>query len=299
MKELPERLSNVLLILNPKKEIPVDIIKRITEKLIVRSCSVYAFDNVRFMFAETGFDEKVSFIPSSEVPDDIDFAIILGGDGSMIRSAAFLSEKDVPFVGVNFGRVGYLAELEACDEGLIDRILDGKFVIDSRLMLDVKIIRNDETIKISSPVLNDAVLSNGPVASLLTFDVLCNGTKLRMYRADGVIIATPTGSTAYSMSAGGPILDPALDAVCLTPICPHALGVRPVVLNGNSIIELCNIKSRKNSVFLTPDGRGALEIFPDDRIVISKSNRKTKLIRLNNDGFLGTLRNKLSEAERM
>ena len=166
-------------------------------------------------------------------------------------------------------------------------------------MLDVKIIRRRETIKISSPVLNDAVLSNGPVASLLTFDVMCNGTKLRTYRADGVIVATPTGSTAYSMSAGGPILDPALDAFCLTPICPHALGVRPVILSGDSIIELCNINSRKNSVFLTPDGRGAMELFPEDKVIISKSGKKTKLIRLRKDGFLGILRNKLSEAERM
>ena len=291
--------KKVFLLLNPKKDIPLDFLKRVVDKLTARSCTVYTFDSIRHKFDVSGAGENVIFIPSGIIPEVIDFAIVFGGDGSMIRAAALFSENETPFVGINFGRVGYLAELEAGDETAIDRILDGEYDIDYRLMLDVKIIRRRETIKISSPVLNDAVLSNGPVASLLTFDVMCNGTKLRTYRADGVIVATPTGSTAYSMSAGGPILDPALDAFCLTPICPHALGVRPVILSGDSIIELCNINSRKNSVFLTPDGRGAMELFPEDKVIISKSGKKTKLIRVRKDGFLGILRNKLSEAERM
>lgn len=292
-------LKNVLFLLNPKKDIPFEKIRILTKKMVARYCTVSAFDIVRHKFAESGAGENVTFIPEGEIPEGIDFAVVFGGDGSMIRSAALLAEKEIPFVGVNFGRVGYLAEIEADDETFIDRLIDGDYDIESRLMLDVKVIRGDETVNISSPVLNDAVLSNGPVASLLTFDVMCNGTRLRTYRADGVIIATPTGSTAYSMSAGGPILDPALDALCLTPICPHALGVRPVVLNGGSVIELCNINSRKNSVFLTPDGRGAMELFPGDRVVISKSDKKTRLIRLKKDGFLGILKNKLSEAERV
>lgn len=294
---MAEIIKKVLLLFNPKKDIPLEALKKVSDKLSSRGCEIYAFSNVRQKLEDAGAQSRIYFGEDGVVPEGIDFAVVFGGDGSMIRSAALLSGKEIPVVGINFGRVGYLAELEADDISFIDRIVDGDYEIDSRMMLDIRIMRSGETITCSSPVLNDAVLSNGPVASLLTFDVMCNGTKLRTYRADGVIVATPTGSTAYSMSAGGPILDPAVDALCVTPICPHALGVRPVVLNGDSVIELRNIKSRKNSVFLTPDGRGAMELFPEDRVVISRSDKTTRLIRFKKDGFLGILKNKLSEAE--
>ena len=296
---MDDNSKKVLLLFNPKKDIPLGALKKVCDKLLSRRCDIHAFDSVRQKLEDAGAVTGVCFGEAGVVPDGIDFAVVFGGDGSMIRSAALLSDKEIPVVGINFGRVGYLAELEADDISFIDRIIDGEYEIDFRMMLDIEIIRSGEKISNSAPVLNDVVLSNGPVASLLTFDVMCNGTKLRTYRADGVIVATPTGSTAYSMSAGGPILDPAVDALCVTPICPHALGVRPVVLGGDSVIELCNIKSRKNSVFLTPDGRGAMELYPEDRVVISRSEKKTRLIRCKKDGFLGILKNKLSEAERL
>ena len=160
-------------------------------------------------------------------------------------------------------------------------------------MLDTVIEHEEGDQTILPPALNDIVLSNGPVARLLTFDVSCDGTVIEQCRADGMIIATPTGSTAYSMSAGGPILAPALDAVCLTPICPHSLNNRPVILPGDSVIGISGVCAAGNSVYVTVDGHRAERIFPNDRLTLSRSPSKVRLVRLKNDSFLGTLKSKL------
>ncbi len=287
--------NRVLLIVNKNKSIPEQAISRVAELLRARGHSVVSFkeseEDVSFA-AGGSYDGSVE--PDS-IPDFVKFAVVFGGDGSIIRAASVLSPVGIPMVGVNFGGVGYLAELEYEDIPLIDRIIDGDYEIDSRMMLEAIIYRKSGDSVRTSSALNDIVLSNGPIANLLSFDLLCNGVNLRSFRADGMIVATATGSTAYSMSAGGPVLDPSLSAVLITPICPHSIGSRPVVLNGDSVLELDNIISRKNSVYLSIDGREAVELFPGDSVRIKRSATVTKLIRLKSKDFLGVLKNKLSD----
>ena len=143
--------------------------------------------------------------------------------------------------------------------------------------------------------LNDVVLSNGPVARLLSFDISCNGVLMQSCRADGIIAATPTGSTAYSMSAGGPILDPELACICLTPICPHALNSRPVIVQSSAEICFTRITPRNTSVYLTCDGREAVELTAGETVRITRCEWTTDLIRVRGDGFLTALRRKMSD----
>lgn len=288
---------NVLLVLNTKKNIKRESICDLSSRLEKFGCRIFIFPDAQELFFASCPDSRVGIIEKHCQLRDIDVAFVLGGDGSIIEAASKTCEFGIPIVGINFGHIGYLAELETGELDLIDRVIRGDYEIDERMMLDAKIIRDKNEIKLPIHALNDIVLSNGPIARILTFDILCGGFKLQTCRADGVIIATPTGSTAYSMSAGGPILDPKLDSICITPICSHALNSRPVILTGDSIIELSNIVSVKNSVYLTVDGREAEMLIPGDRIVISRSKLKTKLIRLKNNGFLGVLKNKLSESD--
>ena len=163
------------------------------------------------------------------------------------------------------------------------------------MMLEAVVSDRDGKTRVKYTVLNDLVLTNGPVARLITFDIYCDGVKVQTCRADGMIAATPTGSTAYSLSAGGPVLDPTLEGICLTPICPHTLNRRPVVFRGNSNIEITNIKNNNSSVYLNADGREVINLTEGDSISIKMAEYKVKLIRLKGYGFLSVLNKKLSE----
>ncbi len=289
--------KKVLLFLNTRKTIPDGAVASLLKVLSERGVTVYAFETAKEIIERSAGAAKLFFVSENEIPENVSFAVVFGGDGSIIRAASLLCRRDVPMVGVNFGAVGYLAELESEDIPKIGGILDGDYKLDVRMMLDAEILDRGGKHKTTLTALNDIVLSNGPVANLLSFDLFCDGVLLRNYRADGVIAATATGSTAYSLSAGGPILDPSLSAVCVTPICPHSLESRPTVLNGGSVIELCSIQCRKNSVYVTADGREGIKIEDGDTVKISRSALTTRLIRLKSSGFLEVLRNKLTGPE--
>lgn len=269
-------INSIILIVNREKCSDPVYLPKLIEYLKSRSCAVRMYD-----------------IGTDAVPPRSDMALILGGDGSIISAAAHLAPLGIPMLGINFGRVGYLAELESTDTELLSRILDGEYVIEERMMLDCRIVRRDGAHISMPPALNDIVLSNGPVARLLTFDVFCDGVIIEQCRADGMIIATPTGSTAYSMSAGGPILSPVLDAFCLTPICPHSLNNRPVIVPGDSVIGISGVCAGGNSVYITVDGHRAERLDFGDTVTLSRSPSKARLVRLKNDSFLATLRAKL------
>ena len=202
---------------------------------------------------------------------------------------------DIPIIGINFGHVGFLTEIELGELDLIDRLISGEYTTDERMMLDAVVVDRDGKERVKYTVLNDLVLTNGPVARLITFDVYCDGVKVQTCRADGSVIATPTGSTAYSLSAGGPVLDPTLEGICFTPICPHTLSSRPVVFRGNSEITVSNIKNNNSSVYLNADGKDVIHINEGDSISIRMSEYKIKLVRFKGYGFLSVLNAKLSD----
>ena len=244
---------------------------------------------------EASLVEHSGIISADEEYGISELVIVFGGDGTIIKAAREFAPFGVPVLGVNMGHLGYLAELETTETELAARIVNGEFGTDNRIMLDVTIERPDETVHSARPVLNDAVLSNGPVPRILNFDLYCDGVLAQANRSDGMIIATPTGSTAYSLSAGGPVADPALDIIISTPICPHSLHQRPVLYSGGSLLEFRCANCRGNSVYLTLDGDEIFHIGETDRVIIKKSPVRAHLVRVKRQGFLDVLRQKMSK----
>lgn len=220
-----------------------------------------------------------------------DLIFVLGGDGSIISAAREYS--DIPIIGFNFGSLAYMAELEITELALIDRLLAGDYEVEERIMLDAFIERGGDVIAMSRPAFNDLVLSNGPIPHIITFDLLLDGVRAQSYKSDGMIIATPSGSTAYSMSAGGPVLDPSLGCIVVTPICPHAIGQRPVVMSASVKIGIDNIRWRKDNVYLSADGDEVIELCPGDSVSVCVSEKKAKLAHVKKSQFLNVLNEKM------
>ena len=239
------------------------------------------------------YDGKLCFVENDLNQFDIDLLFVFGGDGSIISAAREFC--DIPIIGFNFGNLAYTAELEITDVELIDKLIAGEYTIEERIMLDACVIRDGISIPISKPAFNDIVLSNGPLPHIISFDLSLNGVVAQNYKSDGMVIATPAGSTAYSMSAGGPVVDPSLDCVVATPICPHSIGHRPIVISTSFEICLDNIRWRKDNVYLSADGVEVIEILPGDKAVIRKSDKKAKLAHVKDTHFIRNLNDKMGE----
>lgn len=287
------RITSVVLIPNTQKHIDNEKLLSLVTRLNDKGCRVGV---LRDAWDKTSFlGERIYLIDKIEDIAQCEAAIVLGGDGSIIDAAHRIMGYDIPIIGINYGHVGFLTELEIKETENIDRVVSGDYTTDERMMLDAVVLDRDGKTRVKYTVLNDLVLTNGPVARLITFDIYCDGVKVQTCRADGMVSATPTGSTAYSLSAGGPVLDPTLEGICLTPICPHTLNSRPVVFRGNSNIVITNIKNNNSSVYLNADGREVINLNEGDSVSIHMSDYKVKLIRLKGYGFLSVLGAKLSE----
>jgi len=285
--------KRVTLISNIKKDIPPEALEKVLNKLGELGCEVtVSKEDKNPLFERFGFIRSVS---SESMFDNSSLLIVMGGDGSIIEASRMSSGVDIPIVGINFGRLGYLAELEIGDLSLLENIVSGDYKTEDRMMLDVEIVRGDETIKMKYPCLNETVLSNAPISRLAGFDLYCDGEHTAHYDADGVIISTPTGSSAYSLSAGGPLVYQTMECIIATPICPHSFTLRPVVFTGESRLEIRNASCRMNKMFITVDGRDNAEIFTTDIIKINKSDMKTRLVRVKEGGFINTLHRKLGK----
>ena len=222
----------------------------------------------------------------------IEMAIVIGGDGSMLEAARRACLADVPILGINMGRVGYMTELEMDEIELIDKVFAGEYTIDERAMLNVELFAGKGNKKRRSYALNEAVIANGSTARIVDLALSDNEVQVYELHADGLVIATPTGSTAYSLSAGGPIIDPKLSCFCVTPICPHSLSTRPLVFPDTSRLEVKNICVREKVLHLTLDGRVTYDVYYGDTVVITKSTLTTKLVRVKDSGFYSKIRNK-------
>lgn len=230
--------------------------------------------------------------------DKPDLLLVFGGDGSIMRVAKRAVKQDIPILGINLGRVGYLAEINTKELEAVGAVLRGDYVIEHRMMLDVSVKRQRSVLMAARNALNDAVVSHGTVSRLLETEVLCDGNSLGRYYSDGFIVTTPTGSTAYSLSAGGPILDPSLHGIGLTPICPHSLTARPIIVPETSVIEIRYLSAERETAYLTVDGVETAELIPDDTVEIRRSSLMTKLVRLGRDrqkSFYDILREKMSD----
>jgi NAD+ kinase len=223
---------------------------------------------------------------------EFDAIIALGGDGTMLNAARLAFRKSKPIMSINFGTLGYMSGLENSEISMLSALKSG-FETEKRMLLDVHVVRNGEIVATSTS-LNEAVISRRTDGEIASFDLLCDGATVCTYRADGLIFATPTGSSAYAMSAGGPIIDTKLDAFCVCPICPHALGARAMVFSPNSRLEAVNKNRLQNGNILLSDGVKVIDLELDDRIIVTRSDRTLELIKLKKDAFYETLYNKMS-----
>ncbi len=233
-----------------------------------------------------------TYITSDEIYAKADLVIVIGGDGVMLEAARRATPTGTPILGINMGRVGYMTELEMTELDLLDHIFRGEYYLDERAMLKVEIVSASGQNKFSAYALNEAVIAKGATARIIDLELSDNSTLVSTYRADGLVVATPTGSTAYSLSAGGPIVDPKLSCFCVTPICPHSLVARPLIFPDTAILQVKNICVREKVLHLTVDGKATFDLFFGDMVVITKASVKAKLLRIKNDDFYSKIRMK-------
>ena len=231
--------------------------------------------------------------------DPIDLAVVIGGDGTMLRVSRLLAPLGTPVIGVNRGRLGFLTEISASTMlHDIERILNGEFFIQNRTMLSCKIAQDASIIDQAriidqASALNDIVIGRGRIGRLIEFEIKINGNLVTHTRGDGLIVSTPTGSTAYALAADGPIIDPALEVITLVPICPHTLSHRPLVISGDSNIEVRLINPEIADVTVSIDGYTEYTIKNDERITITRSETNVKLVHLTDYSYYEALRSKL------
>ncbi len=287
-----EPLKNVLLITSLHKDPSLYYTREVARILAQSGCIILAGETCRPL--ECKYLKIVDLNDQSQY-ESAECVIVLGGDGTIIKASRRAAYLGIPVLSINLGRVGYLAELECDQIQMIPDIINSDFVLGERMMLDAQIFRDGKAISETYTALNDVVVSNGTISRLVELEMTCDGCFVSGYRADGVIASTPTGSTAYSMSAGGAIVDPKLACICITPVCPHALGARPLIFNAASVIELTNISELNDSIYMTVDGRENRRLALGDTVRISRSPLTTKFITVKKDTFYSVLHTKISE----
>ena len=246
--------------------------------------------------AQPSENHAYSFTDPARVPEDIDAVLVLGGDGTVIQAARDLARRDVPFLGINVGTLGYLTEVEASEYGqALDTLIRGEYYLEKRMMLCGEVF-TEEGKTYAGKALNDIVISRQGVLRVVNFQIFVNGRYLDSYNADGMIISTPTGSTGYNLSAGGPIVEPGAEMLLITPICPHTLNARSIVLSGHDQVEIVigpGRKMEKDRAVATFDGDTEIGLVSGERVKIRRSIHATKLIKLNDQSFLEVLSRKL------
>jgi NAD+ kinase len=274
-------------VVGPKKPEALEVVSELREWCEARGVELRAAESVAARarcapLAESG----------GELAEDVDLIVVLGGDGTMLGAARLMGTRQIPVLGVNFGWLGYLTEftLEEMFPAL-ENVREGNFFVERRMMIDVALGRGGEVAAVYR-ALNDAVVTTATAARMIEIESYINEMFVNSFRADGMIVATPTGSTAYSLSAGGPIVHPSMSAILLTPICPHMLSNRPVVVPGESVVDLV-FKRADTDLMLTIDGQPGVKLLRDDRIRVRRSQTTFNLVQPTNRNYFEVLRTKL------
>lgn len=267
---------------------------------LVRDLSAWLDEHSIQTYLESALAAKVGMGASfsiDKLPRDIDMVIVLGGDGTLLGVARAMGKRQIPILGVNLGSLGFLTDIAVKDVyHVLQEILGGEVTIDQRMMLSADLVRKGDVVT-REMVLNDVVITKGAIARIIELGVDIDEQFVANMRADGVIVSTPTGSTAYSLAAGGPVLHPEIDAMILTPICPHTLTYRPVVISDRVVIEL-TLRGDPGEVYATFDGQASEPLKPGDTIRVKKSRSSVRLVSLPESSYFQVLRHKLRWAER-
>ena len=283
--------KKIAIVPNENKDIDFVHTKHIIAYFSKKKTAVYIDAMLREFIGESQF---VKYIDHADIFEICELIIVLGGNGTMIRVASQAAVKDIPMIGINLGTVGFMNEIEADEISLLDNLFTGNFKTECRMMLDVRIEKaSGESVDFDC-ILND-VFIKGHTAKPIELTLLCDDNEVNKYRGDGIIIATPTGSTAYSMSAGGPIIDPTVECFCVTPICPHTLITCPLIFAHKSKLKIHSINAQKTETYIMVDGHTTIELDESDTVVITKSKFCAKLITIKDIAFFHTVKNKIRE----
>ena len=274
----------IYLVPNFNKEKTKEVFDKVTDILLSEGCEILISDI-------TQQNSNYIYLSEAEALFNCDYVLVIGGDGTIIHTAKKAAIYNKSVLGINCGRVGYLAGLEIKNLDKILCLFSGEFKIESRNILNASF--NNDGVLLSLPFLNDAVITRGSISRMIDVSVGFNDSSID-YRADGVIISTATGSTAYSMAAGGPIVDPKLNAIIVTPISAYSLSNRPLVLNNSEELTITNISDVQNEVYISVDGENSYKINQYEKITISNSTLIARLIKIDNVSFFDTLSEKLS-----
>lgn len=278
-------------IVKPHTELVKDKLKHLLDFLSQKDCEVLLDESV------DGLAHSNDIVARDELGNRCDLAITLGGDGTILNAARSLADKDVPLIGINIGRLGFLADISSDEiDTVLDDILSGKHIKEERFLLETNVIRNKQTI-FSGDALNDVVVHVRDVARMIEFETRINGQFVNHQRADGLIISTPTGSTAYALSSGGPILQANLDAITLVPICPHTLSSRPLVINSSSEVDILISETKRAIAQVTCDGQTSFDVDIGDRIAIKRKQHTITLLHPQGHNNFDILRAKLHWSE--
>ncbi len=240
---------------------------------------------------DISLSEALSIVPQQEIPSLVDVVVVFGGDGTMLYAARIVAESGVPILGINLGLLGFLTEVKPEEmHAALERLLTGEYQLEDRMLLEVEIFKREQSVS-RYFALNDAVINKGALARIIELEVSVNSQLVTLTRSDGLIISTPTGSTGYSLSAGGPILYPTLTAFILTPICPHTLANRPVVVPDGAVVGVC--LRHGTDVMLTVDGQVGTPLEQGDCLHIKKAAPMLHLVQSIGSPFFKLLREKL------
>ncbi len=254
--------------------------------------------------------KEQGYTDAAQIPEDVDCILVLGGDGTLLQAARDIMERDIPLLGINLGTLGYLAEIEESGiYGALNQLLEGGYEVEQRMMLAGRIERGEihrkrhaengyqQEEREKSYALNDIAITRSGSLQIIRFRICVNGQFLNEYQADGVIVATPTGSTGYNLSAGGPIVEPKAELILITPISPHTLNTRSIILAPGDVVEIeigGGREGRVQQVEVNFDGSHNVTLYTGDKVIIERAIRATGIVKLNKASFLEVLHKKLS-----
>ncbi len=262
--------------------------KKILEKAGVETVVCLAFD----VDKDFALPKTVDLKELNRELKNSDMLVCFGGDGTLLHASKAATYHGVPVLGVNIGTMGFMAELESGEIGQLANLAKQDYRLEERMMLSVSVLRDGAEV-LHDNALNDAVVTKGAVARVIQMDIFCDGIEAISFSGDGVIVCTPTGSTAYSMSAGGPIVEPAAENIVITPVCAHTMLSRPIVTAGSRTVDVHIGRIGRKNAFLSVDGGRAFRLNTGDTIRIQRSRYTTKLVRLSNKSFFEILNKKL------
>ena len=287
-------MKKVVLCPNPYRDHHLQVTREVIR--ILQDVGISSVISLPFAQEAEDLPKDLSYQSLKSAVKHADLMIAFGGDGSILHLAKTAALHRLPILGINLGNLGYIAELESTDLPLLRRLKEADLHCEDRMMLSVRVFRGDKQVY-STIVLNDAVITKGAVARVIKLQLYLNQAEFICQGGDGMIFATPTGSTAYSLSAGGPIVDPTAQNILITPICAHSLISSSYVLGPEQTVEIRSVRNGNKTVYLSADGGKAFLLKENDRVVICRSPYVTKLVKLKNRSFYEILKSKMANWE--